>query len=112
MNLKIQITGILDEKQIDSELKSLAMVKIEKVKVNSFNGIDVLIYLLTVDGSVTIIQLAKIIMKIMDKDKTKSLIIGETEIKGFSYKQTKKLLEMILNNETVGDISDENEGDT
>jgi hypothetical protein len=106
MNLNFRITGILNEQEIDSELLSIPFEEAEKIVANKFQGFDVIVYLLTFGGGVTIIQLAKVIMKIIEKDKTKSFLIDGVEIKGYSYKQTKKLLEMRTAKEGANDVAE------
>lgn len=95
MELNIRVTGIINENEIDDIFLELSTVELKKIKVDSFSGLDVIIYLLTFGGGVTIIQIASIIKKIIDKNKIKSVKIGDIEIKGYSVKQTAKLLEQI-----------------
>lgn len=95
MELKIRVTGIINKKEIDDILSKLPTTKLKKVQVDNFSGLDVIIYLLTFGNGIIIIEVASIIKKIIDKNKIKSVKIGDVEIKGYSVKQIAKLLEQI-----------------
>lgn len=95
MELKMKVTGIINKKEIDDILSELPTTKLKKVQVDNFSGLDVIIYLLTFGNGIIIIEIASIIKKIIDKNKIKSVKIGDVEIKGYSVKQIAKLLEQI-----------------
>lgn len=112
MEIKLKVTGVLNEQEIDSQFELLNIDTIEKVKASGFNGLDIWVYLLTFGGGVTIVQLAKVIMTIIEKDKTKSFTIDGTEIKGYSFRQTRELLEIKYNKGKNEGVTNENIGNS
>jgi len=98
MQIRLELMGDLTKEEIDTSFSQLSFDKIDTVRVNRFQGQDVLIYLLTFGGGVSIVQFVKFIKTLCEKNKTKSVKIDDVEIKGFSYDDTMDLLDKILKN--------------
>lgn len=99
IELKLEATGVFDENEISDELQRVNCEIVKMIRVNHFNGQEILLYLLTFSGGVFISEMVKVFTKIVEKDSAKSVKVNGIEIKGYSFAQTEKLLKTLLRDE-------------
>lgn len=99
MDVKLQIRGIVDTVELEREIEEITGKEIKKVSAKGFGGIETIVYILSIGGGVLITQLANVIVKIIEKDNIHEVTVNGTNIKGYSFKQTEKLLHDITINE-------------
>lgn len=92
MDVKLQIRGKVDTIELEKEIEEITRKEIKKVSTKGFGGIDTIIYILSIGGGVLITQLANVIVKIIEKDNVHEVTINGINIKGYSFKQTERLL--------------------
>lgn len=92
MDVKLQIRGKVDVIGLEKEMEEITGKEIRKVSTKGFGGIDTIVYILSIGGGVIITQLANVIIKIIEKDNIHEVAINGISIKGYSFKQTEKLL--------------------
>lgn len=98
MDIKLQIRGKMDAIELEKEIEEIVGKEIKKVSAKGFGGVDTIVYILSIGGGVLITQLANVIVKIIEKDNIHEVTIDGISIKGYSFKQTEKLLSDIAIN--------------
>lgn len=102
MDVKLQIRGKVDTIKCEKEIEEITGKEIRKVSAKGFGGIDTIVYILSIGGGVLITQLANVIVKIIEKDNIHEVTINGINIKGYSFKQTERLLnDIVINKETI-----------
>ncbi len=98
MDIKLQIRGNVDTKELDKEFQEITGKETKKVSAKGFGGVDTIVYVLSIGGGVIITQLANIIVKIIERDHIHEVTVNGISIKGYSFKQTEKLLNDLQTN--------------
>jgi hypothetical protein len=97
MQIRLEIIGNYSRAEMDETISNLSLESVETIHTNGFQGQDIFIYLLTVGGGAYIVQFVKFVKILCEKNSTKSVKIGNKEIKGYSFDETMALVKELNN---------------
>jgi len=99
MNEPILLTleSVADIEEIENKIHCIPGIEVKnKNTQKGINGIDNLMYLLSIGGGVVIVELSNLIKNLISKNNCKKVKIDDIEITGFSTDETIDLLKEII----------------
>ena len=113
LEFEINYTDLELIKIIDSELTYLNDIKFEKIIQSGFDGLDIVFYLLIIPivsceiadklsddvfalGDSLVKSITNIVVKIIERNDSKSVKINGVEFKGYTEKEVSKLIKKIM----------------
>lgn len=95
-NMVLSFCNLQDESELESALDELEGINYEKINSKGFDGVEMIMYVLSIGGGVVVTQLAKIIITLIKKNDNLRIKIGDVEISGYSPDAIPKILDSAI----------------
>lgn len=95
-NMVMSFYNLKDEKELDTVLDELKEIEYEKINSKGFDGVGMVMYILSIGGGVVVTQLANIIINLIKKNDNLRVKIGDLEISGYPADAIPQLLDSAI----------------
>lgn len=95
-NMVLSFCNLQDEKELETVLDELKGIEYEKINSKGFDGVGMVMYILSIGGGVVITQLANIIINLIKKNDNLRVKIGDLEISGYPADAIPQLLDSAI----------------
>lgn len=78
--------------QFEEEINQISDLSYKKIKTNGLNGVDIILYILSIGGGVVITQLGVIIANFIKRNEGKKIKIDDIEITGYEKEEALEII--------------------
>ncbi len=78
--------------QFEDEINKISDLSYKKIKTNGLNGVDIILYILSIGGGVAITQLGVTIANFIKRNEGKRIKINDIEIAGYEKEEALEIM--------------------
>lgn len=105
----LSFQNLQDGKQIETVMDEIDGLSYEKIESKGFDGVELVIYILSIGGGVVITQLANIIINLIRKNDNLRVKIGDIELTGYPAEAIPGMLDSAVEYFRKRSASEEND---
>ena len=109
-NMVLSFYNLQDEEELERVMDKIGGLEYERADSKGFDGIEMVLYVLSIGGGVVITQLANIIINLIKKNDNLRVKIGDVEITGYPAEAIPGLLDSAVEYHRKKSGSTENDG--